>query len=128
MGEVEAGGVVGAVEARVVEVVSTAEVVDGSGATGAGEVGGGIQTVAEGVGEQWSEAEMRGDKHDRLSDLRKCRTGLPAQPGLLLLPLQVLHERLVHMSLLSALLLLKVNCLPFDLPEGARRVLVVSSP
>jgi hypothetical protein len=34
----------------------------------------------------------------------------------------------VHTSLLPALLLLKIECLPFDLPEGARRVLVVSSP
>jgi hypothetical protein len=52
MGEakVGAGGGVGAVEAGVVEVVSTAEVVDGSGVTGAGEVGGGVQTVAKGVG------------------------------------------------------------------------------
>jgi hypothetical protein len=37
------------VEAGVVEVVGIAEVVDGSGATGAGEVGGGVDTVAEGV-------------------------------------------------------------------------------
>jgi hypothetical protein len=94
MGEAEegAGGGVGAVEAGVVEVVSTAKVVDGSGATGVGEVGGGVQTVAKGVGEQWSEAEMRGDEHDRLFDLRKSGAGLPTQPGLLLLPLQVLHE------------------------------------
>jgi hypothetical protein len=34
----------------------------------------------------------------------------------------------VHTTLLLALLLLKVNSLPLDLPEGARRVLVVSSP
>jgi hypothetical protein len=32
------------------------------------------------------------------------------------------------MMLLSALLMLEVNNLPFDLPEGAMRVLVVSSP
>jgi hypothetical protein len=42
-----AGG--GTVEAGVVEVVSIAEVVDGSGATGAGEVEGGVDTIAEGV-------------------------------------------------------------------------------
>jgi hypothetical protein len=42
-----AGG--GTVEARVVEVVGIAKVVDGFGATGAGEVGGGVDTVAEGV-------------------------------------------------------------------------------
>jgi hypothetical protein len=42
-----AGG--GTMEARVVEVVGVAEVVDGSGAIGAGEVGGGVDTVAEGV-------------------------------------------------------------------------------
>jgi hypothetical protein len=39
----------GAVEAGVVEVVGTTKVVDGSGATGAGEVGGGVEAVAEGV-------------------------------------------------------------------------------
>jgi hypothetical protein len=38
------------VEAEVVEVVDTAGVVDGSGATGAGEVGVGVETMAEGVG------------------------------------------------------------------------------
>ena len=36
-------------EVGVVEVVGIAEVVDGSGATGAGEVGGGVDTMAEGV-------------------------------------------------------------------------------
>jgi hypothetical protein len=36
-------------EARVVEVVGIEEVVDGSGATRAGEVGGGVDTMAEGV-------------------------------------------------------------------------------
>jgi hypothetical protein len=39
-----------AVEVGVVEVVDTAGVVDGSGATRAGEVGGGVETVVEGVG------------------------------------------------------------------------------
>jgi hypothetical protein len=42
-----AGG--GTVEAGVVEVVGMAEVVDGSGAIGAGEVGDVVDTVAEGV-------------------------------------------------------------------------------
>jgi hypothetical protein len=37
------------VEVGVVEVVGTAEVVDGSRATGASEVGGGVETVVEGV-------------------------------------------------------------------------------
>jgi hypothetical protein len=35
------------VEARVVEVMGTTEVMDGSGATGAGEVGGGVETMAK---------------------------------------------------------------------------------
>jgi hypothetical protein len=52
---VEAGAE--AVEAGVVEVVDTSGLVDGSGATGASEVGGGVETMAEGVGEQWSEVE-----------------------------------------------------------------------
>jgi hypothetical protein len=75
------------VEAGVVDVVDTAGVVDGSGVTGASEVGGGVETMVEGVGEQWSEAETRGNEPDRQSDERKSRAGLPAQPGLLLLPL-----------------------------------------
>jgi hypothetical protein len=45
--EMRVGG--GIVEARVVEVEVIAEVVDGSIATGAGEVEGGVDTVAEGV-------------------------------------------------------------------------------
>jgi hypothetical protein len=32
------------------------------------------------------------------------------------------------MPLLAAFLLLQVDSLPLDLPEGARRVLVISSP
>ena len=49
MGRAEMGVGGEVVEAGVVEVVGIAEVVDGSGATGAGEVGGGVDTVAEGV-------------------------------------------------------------------------------
>jgi hypothetical protein len=49
MGGAEMGVGGGTVDARVVEVVGIAEVVDGSGATGAGEVGGGVDTMAEGV-------------------------------------------------------------------------------
>jgi hypothetical protein len=37
---------------------------------------------------------MRGDELDRLSDLRRSGAVLLAHPALLLLPLQVLHERL----------------------------------
>jgi hypothetical protein len=53
IGGAEAG--VGAVEARVVEVVGMAEVVDGAGVTGAGKVGGGVVAVVGVVG-----AEERG--------------------------------------------------------------------
>jgi hypothetical protein len=49
-------------------------------------------------GKQWSEAETRGDELVRQSDQRKSRAGLPAQPDLLLLPLQVLHVRLYPYS------------------------------
>jgi hypothetical protein len=49
MGGAKMGAGGGTMEARVVEVVGVAEVVDGSGAIGAGEVGGGVDTVAEGV-------------------------------------------------------------------------------
>ena len=53
------GGV--AVEAWVVEVVDMAEVVDGTGVTGAGEVGGGVVAVAgvEGAEERGQEASHR---------------------------------------------------------------------
>ena len=51
-------GAGGAVEVGVVEVVGMAEVVDGSGATGAGEVGGGVVAVAgvEGAEERGRDA------------------------------------------------------------------------
>jgi hypothetical protein len=54
-----AGG--GAVEEGVVEVVGMAEVVDGSGAARAGEVGGGVVAVAgvEGVEERGRDARRR---------------------------------------------------------------------
>jgi hypothetical protein len=48
-------GAEGAVEAGVVEVVGMAEVVDGAGVTGAGEMGGGVVAVVGVVG-----AEERG--------------------------------------------------------------------
>jgi hypothetical protein len=85
-------------------VVDTAGVVDGSGAIGAGEVRGGVATMVEGVGEQWSEAETRGDEPDRQFDQKKSGAGLPAQPSLLLLSLQVLHERLYPYVSFSCLL------------------------
>jgi hypothetical protein len=58
MGGAEKGAVGGAVEAGVVEVVGMAEVVDGSGVTGACEVGGGVVPVAgvEGAKERGREA------------------------------------------------------------------------
>jgi hypothetical protein len=49
MGEAEMGAGGGTVEAGVVKVVGIVEVVDGSRATGAGEVEGGVDTMAEGV-------------------------------------------------------------------------------
>jgi hypothetical protein len=49
MGAAEIGAEGGTMEAGVVEVVGIAEVVDGAGATESGEVGGGVDTVAEGV-------------------------------------------------------------------------------
>jgi hypothetical protein len=51
-------GAGGAVEVGVVEVVGMAEVVDGSGATGAGEVGGGVVAVVgvEGAEERGRDA------------------------------------------------------------------------
>jgi hypothetical protein len=51
-----------------------------------------VAEVVEGAVERGRDA---GDELDRLSDLRKSGAGLLAQPALLLLlPLQVLHERL----------------------------------
>jgi hypothetical protein len=49
MGGAEMGAGGGIVEDGVVEVVGMVEVVDGSGATGAFEVGGGVEAVAKGV-------------------------------------------------------------------------------
>jgi hypothetical protein len=61
MGGAEKGAGGGAVEVGVVEVVGTAEVVDGSGVTGAGEVGGEMVGVAgvEGAEERGREASQR---------------------------------------------------------------------
>jgi hypothetical protein len=49
MGGAEMGAGGGTMEVGVVEVVGIAKVVDGCGATGASELGGGVGTVAEGV-------------------------------------------------------------------------------
>jgi hypothetical protein len=49
MGGAEMGAGGGTMEARVVEVVGMAEVVDGSRATGADQVRGGVVAVVEGV-------------------------------------------------------------------------------
>jgi hypothetical protein len=61
MGGAEMGAGGGTVDAGVVEVVGMVEVVDGSGATGAGEVGGGVVAVAgvEGAKERGRDASRR---------------------------------------------------------------------
>jgi hypothetical protein len=61
MGGAEKGAGGGAVEARVVDVVGMAEVVDGAGVTGAGEVGGGVVAVAgvDGAEERGREASRQ---------------------------------------------------------------------
>jgi hypothetical protein len=61
MGGAEMGAGGGKVDAGVVEVVGMVEVVDGSGATGAGEVGGGVVAVAgvEGAKERGRDASRR---------------------------------------------------------------------
>jgi hypothetical protein len=52
-------GAEGAVEDEVVEVVGMAEVVDGAGVTGAGEVGGGVAAVVGVVGAEERGREVR---------------------------------------------------------------------
>jgi hypothetical protein len=61
MGGAKMGAGGGAVEVGVVEVVGMAEVMDGLGATGAGEVGGGVVAVAgvEGAEERGRDARRR---------------------------------------------------------------------
>jgi hypothetical protein len=61
MGGAKMGAGGGIVEAGVVEVVGMVEVMDGSGATGAGEVGGGVVAVAgvEGAEERGRDARRR---------------------------------------------------------------------
>jgi hypothetical protein len=75
-----------------------------------------------------SEAERRDDELGKQSDLKKSATdhlSLPTQWLLLLLELLGLFY---PNPLLAAFLLLQVDSLPLDLPKGARRVLVISSP
>jgi hypothetical protein len=74
-----------------------------------------------------SKSETRGDKLGRWSDKRKSLTDLPTLPDLLLL-LQALHERLYPDASSFCPLLVKVDSLALDLSEGARRVLIISSP
>jgi hypothetical protein len=61
MGGAKMGAGGGIVEAGVVEVVGMVEVMDGSGATGAGEVGGGVVAVAgvEGAEERGRDVRRR---------------------------------------------------------------------
>jgi hypothetical protein len=61
MGVAEMGAGGGTVEARMVEVVGMAEVVDGSGATGAAKVGGGVVAMAgvEGADERGQDARRQ---------------------------------------------------------------------
>jgi hypothetical protein len=59
IGGAEAGAGGGPVEAGVVEVGGMAEVVDGAGVTGAGEVGGGVVAVVGVVGAEKQGREAR---------------------------------------------------------------------
>jgi hypothetical protein len=75
-----------------------------------------------------SETERRVDELGKQSDLMISAVdhlSLPAQQQLLLLELLGL---LCPNAASFAFLLLQVDSLPLDLPEGARRILVVSSP
>jgi hypothetical protein len=61
---------------------------------------------------EWrSEAGRRDDEHGMQSDLMESAADLQARPA----------QRLL-------LLLLQVNCLALDLPEGATRILIIASP
>jgi hypothetical protein len=74
-----------------------------------------------------SEAERRVDELCKQFDLTiyaADRLSLPAQMLLLLELLGLLYLNAASCGLPAA----PVNSLPLDLPEGARRVLVVSSP
>jgi hypothetical protein len=71
---------------------------------------------------------MRGEELCRLSDQKRSATVLPAQPALLLLSLQMLQERLFPCGTSSCPHAAQDKSSSLDLPEGVRRVLVVSSP
>jgi hypothetical protein len=123
---VEAGA--GAVDAGVVEVVEAAGVVDGSREAGACEVGSGVETVRR-SGASNGGASPRPKATDSEGDLIRRNLQLTS---LLCLIYYYCCNRCtsgsVQTPLLSALLLVKVDNLALDLSEGARRVLVISSP
>ena len=112
-------------EAGVVEVVGMAEVVDGAGVTGAGEVGGGVVAVVGVVG-----ARTRGEATNSIGNL--IGRNLQLSSSLCLLSGCCCCYRCtgcsVQTPLLAAFLLLQINSLSLDLPEGVRRILVISSP
>jgi hypothetical protein len=107
------------VEAGVVEVV------DGAGVMGAGEVGGGVVAVVGVVG-----ARTRGEATNSIGNL--IGWNLQLSSLLCLLSGRCCCCRCsgcsVQTPLLAAFLLLQIHGLSLDLPKGARRVLVISSP
>jgi hypothetical protein len=111
------------VEVGVVEVVGMAKVVDGAGVMGAGKVGGGVVVVMGVVG-----ARTRGKATNSIGNL----IGRNLQLSSLLCLLSGCCCRCsgcsVQTPLLAAFLLLQINGLSLDLPEGLRRILVISSP
>jgi hypothetical protein len=109
------------VEAGVVEVVGMAEVVDVAGVTGAGEVGGGVVVVVGVVG-----ARTRGEAMNSIGNL--VGRNLQLSSLLCLLSGCRCSGCSVQTSLHAAFLLLQIHGLSLDLPEGARRILIISSP
>jgi hypothetical protein len=61
------------------------------------------------------------------SDLTESAADLQARPAQRLL-LLLLHRLLCPYAASCGFLMLQVNCLALDLPEGATRILIIASP
>jgi hypothetical protein len=115
------------VEAGVVEVVGMAEVVDGTGVMG-GRRSGWWSGSSGGSGRSGG-ARTRGEATNSIGNL--IGRNLQLSSSLCLLSYCCCYRCsgcYVQTLLLAAFLLLQINGLSLDLPEGARRILIISSP